>query len=150
MWVIRGILKLCNVLKKNKGTNRSHRSNDNGKKTDFATHKYSIHCNFVSELDVTMHSSMNSSENMQLPTPIGKPQKDGCRLSSRLREYYNFSLGCSKAPSLYQRPRWNGTIYHLQYDDHRTNCLRSVSNICLTHLVLGTAKGYTQLVSKLF
>ena len=101
----KGNTEVMQSTEKNKGTNRSHRSNDNDKKTDFATHKYSIHCNFVSELDVAMHSRMNSSENMQLPTPIGKPQKDGCRLSSRLREYYNFPLGCSKSPSLYQRPR---------------------------------------------
>ena len=68
-------MQLCNLRKK-KGTNRSHRSNDNGK-SFFVTHKYSIHCNFVSELDMTFHSSLNSSENIQLPTPIGKPQKDG-------------------------------------------------------------------------
>ena len=64
-------------IKLKKGTNHSHRSNDSSNDPHFATHKYSIHCNFVSELDVTVHSSLNPNENMQLPTPIGKSQKDG-------------------------------------------------------------------------
>ena len=128
---------------KKKGTYRLHRSNDLGKRPFFVTYKYSIHCNFVSELDVTMHSSLNSSENIQLPTPIGKPQKDGYRQSSRLPCYYNFPLEYSRSPSFYQRPRWNGTIYRFQYGYHRKNCLWSVSNISLLHLVLRTA--YTQL-----
>ena len=141
MWVVRRIMQLCNLRKK--GTNRSHRSNDNGNPF-FVTHKYSIHCNFVSELDMTFDSSLNSSENIQLPTPIGKPQKDGYPWSSRGRWYHNFSLECSRSPSFYQRPQWNGTIDHLQYEYHSANRLWSISNIYLPHLVLCTAN--TQLV----
>ena len=69
---------------KNKRTNRSHRSNDNGTSPVFVTYKRSIHCNFVSELDLTSHNNLTPSENKRLSTPAGKLQTDGYRWSSRL------------------------------------------------------------------